>query len=127
MPESLLSFPTEEQAILKLNGPSLASLCKACGHASLSQVQPLSLPHVRPLPLPQPLAQVLWHPDPGDQRCVSEVVLVSKDPEMARRFPKELYIINAASIRKHLYAKMTLAPADEKVIIGKSLTNVSGM
>lgn len=56
-----------------------------------------------------------------------EVELVSEDPEMARRFPKELYIINAASIRKHLYAKMTPAPADEKVIIGKSLTNVSGM
>lgn len=56
-----------------------------------------------------------------------EVELVSEDPEMARRFPKELYIINAASIRKHLYAKMTPALADEKVIIGKSLTNVSGM
>lgn len=53
--------------------------------------------------------------------------LVSEDPEMARRFPKELYIINAASITKHPYAKMTLAPADEKVTIGKSLTNVSGM
>lgn len=56
-----------------------------------------------------------------------EVELVSEDPEMARRFPKELYIINAASITKHLYAKMTLAPADEKVTIGKFLTNVSGM
>lgn len=67
-----------------------------------------------------------WHPDPEDPRCTSEVELVREDPETARRFPKELYIINAASIRKHLYAKMTLAP-DEKVIIGKSLTNVSGM
>lgn len=56
-----------------------------------------------------------------------EVGLVSEDPEAARRFPKELYIINAASITKHLYAKMTLTPADEKVSIGKSLTNVSGM
>lgn len=46
---------------------------------------------------------------------------------MARLFPKGLYIINAASITKHLYAKMTLALADEKVTIGKSLTNVSGM
>lgn len=79
------------------------------------------------MPLPQPLAQVVLHPDPGDPRCVSEVELVSEDPEMARQFPKELYIINATSIRKHLYAKLTLAPADEKVIIGKSLTNVSGM
>lgn len=68
-----------------------------------------------------------WHPDPGEPRCLLEVELVSEDPEMTRQFPKELYIINAASIRKHLYAKMTLAPADEKVIIGKSLTNVSGM
>lgn len=56
-----------------------------------------------------------------------EVALVTEDPEVARRFPEELYIINAASITKHLYAKMTLAPADEKVTIGKSLTNVSGM
>lgn len=56
-----------------------------------------------------------------------EVDPVNEDPEMARRFPKELYIINAASITKHLYAKTTLAPADEKVAIGKSLTNVSGM
>lgn len=77
--------------------------------------------------LPEPLAQVVWHPDPGDPRCVLEVELVSEDPEMARQFPKELYIINAASITKHLYAEMTLAPADEKVAIGKSLTNVSGM
>lgn len=65
--------------------------------------------------------------DPGDLRFVLAVKLVSEDPEMVRRFPKELYIINAASITKHLYAKMTLAPADEKVTIGNSLTNVSGM
>lgn len=78
--------------------------------------------------LPTPAsAQVVWYPDPGDPRCVLEVELVSEDPEMARRFPKELYIINEASITKHLYAKMTFAPADEKVAIGKSLTNVSGM
>lgn len=56
---------------------------------------------------------------------MSEVAPVTEDPEMARRFPKELYIINAASITKHLYAKMTLAY--EKMTIGKSLTNVSGM
>lgn len=52
--------------------------------------------------------------DPGDLRFALEVELVSEDPEMARQFPKELYIINAASITKHLYAELTLAPLMKK-------------
>ena len=46
-----------------------------------------------------------------------EVDPVNEDPEMARRFPKELYIINAASITKHLYAKMTLAQQMKKWLL----------
>lgn len=60
--------------------------------------------------LPEPPAQVVWPPDPGDPRCVSEVELVSEDPEMARRFPKELYIINAASILQNIYMQGGLWP-----------------
>ena len=104
------------------------------GHVSPSQMGRIICPcHSLMRPsgaVPPPAGPWLrWFdaPHPGDSRRVLEVDPVSEDPEMASRFPKELYIINAASITKHLYAKMTLAPADEKVTIGKSLTNVSGM
>lgn len=132
-PESSSVFPNKEEVILRFNGPSSACWSQVEWAMWVHLIWVESFVPVTHetiwgcAPSPGPWLRWFDAPDPGDSRHVLEVDPVSEDPEMASRFPKELYIINAASITNHLYAKMTLAPADEKVTIGKSLTNVSGM